>query len=265
MNLHLRIFCLFLFLVTAEASAQECTHAITYCDVATNTILQTRTDSLCWEYVNHCDSTLYTLKNGDTTAAFPITRFEMTDSSFILDLVLDFDVQTRAEFLFGEDKMIVASPEWGFFMIETARHRLCPPVSVDRVHGDATPDFGTLMIIHEPYNAKGFIVDAEASDNVAVPFCTELEKKPDIRLFIEPLENGLFEVHYKYRESTDFIVEIMPIYLVNGFAGVALNQEVFPTRPDNDFMQTNSFPASTDERDVVRACLTAEGKRVYIF
>jgi hypothetical protein len=91
MNLHLHIFLLFV-LVAGKVSAQDCLHSVAYHDPVTDNLLETRVDSVCWEYVNKCDTTLYLLKDGDTTASFPIIRIELTDSSFILDIVQEFGV-----------------------------------------------------------------------------------------------------------------------------------------------------------------------------
>jgi hypothetical protein len=145
-------------------------------------------------------------------------------------------------------------------MVETAKWRLCRPTTIEQIHGKKTPEPGTLMIVHAAFDAKGFIVDEDKAESP----CASLAKNPEVRLFIEPLENDLFEVHYKYRSSLDFLVDTVRLYVVNEFAFVALKPERFPA-PDDDFLITWCFPASTDERDVVRACRTAEGKLVYIF
>ena len=102
----------------------------------------------------------------------------------------------------------------------------------------------TIKICFGEHDCKGFLPEIDT-----LPFDPSTI---DIRAEILKSNNGFFTIHYKYRESKEFITDTFEILCLDNFSSMALPHHIISAEMLNDPYLIGSFmPASTDERDVV--------------
>ena len=131
---------------------------------------------------------------------------------------------------------------------------------VAEINADSIAIF--MIFLHQIYEGKGFLIDnnipARHKTKTPVTVCRD---SIDQRAIIQPIDDNLFKVKYKWKQSNTFHTDTCAVYTFNDADYVAFTIDKFPdhkTKAKNIFVGLGWAPASTDDREVLKACKSTE-------